>query len=413
MAKKVDLQERLNMRFLTVAYADKQETYGTNRVSADTGSIALDILNVPNSVLEELVELTDPMMELVDFLNKNRNPNNKVLGMMLTASKNVFRVESQRAQGIARLLAPDCDVDIYITSYPLIRRDIGQLQNVAFRFAILDEAQYIKNAMSVGAGAVKQIKAQTRFALTGTPMENHPGELWSIFDFLMPGYLLTYKKFKERFEAPIVQENDEDARKNLRLLVAPFILRRMKKDVLTDLPEKVETVMESEMTAEQHRLYLAHAAKLAGELDENGVTAQKRIELLAGLTRLRQLCCEPSLCLDGYAGGSGKLEQCVELVKNAVQADHEILLFSQFTTMLDILKSRLEGEGITCFVLKGDTPKEERMSLVERFNAGEADVFLISLKAGGTGLNLTGADMVIHYDPWWNTAAQNQPYRAA
>ena len=143
-------------------------------------------------------------------------------------------------------------------------------------------------------------------------------------------------------------------------------------------------------------------------VDENGVTAQKRIELLAGLTRLRQLCCEPSLCLDGYAGGSGKLEQCVELVKNAVQADHEILLFSQFTSMLDILQSRLEGEGMTCFVLKGDTPKEERMSLVERFNAGEADVFLISLKAGGTGLNLTGADMVIHYDPWWNTAAQNQ-----
>ena len=244
--------------------------------------------------------------------------------------------------------------------------------------------------------------------MTGTPIENRLSELWSIFDFLMPGYLLTYKKFKERFEAPIVQDNDEDARKNLRLLVAPFILRRMKKDVLTDLPEKVETVMESEMTAEQRRLYLAHAAKLAGELDENGVTAQKRIELLAGLTRLRQLCCEPSLCLDGYAGGSGKLEQCVELVRDAVQADHEILLFSQFTTMLDILKSRLEGEGITCFVLKGDTPKEERMSLVERFNAGEADVFLISLKAGGTGLNLTGADMVIHYDPWWNTAAQNQ-----
>ena len=130
--------------------------------------------------------------------------------------------------------------------------------------------------------------------------------------------------------------------------------------------------------------------------------------MLAGLTRLRQLCCDPALCLDGYAGGSGKLEQCMELVRNAVQAGHEILLFSQFTTMLDILKARLEGEGITTFTLKGDTPKEERMELVQRFNAGEADVFLISLKAGGTGLNLTGADVVIHYDPWWNTAAQNQ-----
>ena len=311
---------------------------------------------------------------------------------------------SQRQAVIAQADAPD----VLIVSYDQLRRDVQSYHGQKFTHVLLDEAQNIKNAASQGAKAVKAIDAEHRFAMTGTPIENRLSELWSIFDFLMPGYLLTYKKFKERFEAPIVQDNDEDARKNLRLLVAPFILRRMKKDVLTDLPEKVETVMESEMTAEQRRLYLAHAAKLAGELDENGVTAQKRIELLAGLTRLRQLCCEPSLCLDGYAGGSGKLEQCVELVRDAVQADHEILLFSQFTTMLDILKSRLEGEGITCFVLKGDTPKGERMSLVERFNAGEADVFLISLKAGGTGLNLTGADMVIHYDPWWNTAAQNQ-----
>ena len=298
--------------------------------------------------------------------------------------------------------------DVLIVSYDQLRRDVQAYHGQKFTHVLLDEAQNIKNAASQGAKAVKAIDAEHRFAMTGTPIENRLSELWSIFDFLMPGYLLTYKKFKERFEAPIVQDNDEDARKNLRLLVAPFILRRMKKDVLTDLPEKVETVMESEMTAEQRRLYLAHAAKLAGELDENSLTAQKRIELLSGLTRLRQLCCEPSLCLDGYMGGSGKLEQCVELVKNAVQADHEILLFSQFTSMLDILKARLEGEGMTCFMLKGDTPKEERMELVERFNAGEADVFLISLKAGGTGLNLTGADVVIHYDPWWNTAAQNQ-----
>ena len=138
------------------------------------------------------------------------------------------------------------------------------------------------------------------------------------------------------------------------------------------------------------------------------MTAQKRMALLAGLTQLRQLCCEPALCLDGYTGGSGKLDQCVELVKDAVQAGHHILLFSQFTAMLAILRERLEGEGVTTFTLKGDTDKTERMQLVERFNAGEADVFLISLKAGGTGLNLTGADVVIHYDPWWNTAAQNQ-----
>lgn len=298
--------------------------------------------------------------------------------------------------------------DVLIVSYDQLRRDIQSYHGEKFTHILLDEAQHIKNAASQGAKAVKAIDATYRFAMTGTPIENRLSELWSIFDFLMPGYLLSYKKFKERFEIPIVQDNDEDARKNLRLLVAPFILRRMKEDVLTDLPEKVETVMESEMTAEQRRLYLAHAAKIAGELDEGSLTAQNRIQLLAGLTRLRQFCCDPGLCLEGYAGGSGKLEQCVELVKDAVQADHEILLFSQFTSMLDILKARLEGEGVACFMLKGDTPKEERMELVERFNAGEADVFLISLKAGGTGLNLTGADVVIHYDPWWNTAAQNQ-----
>ena len=311
---------------------------------------------------------------------------------------------AQRKAIVEQAEAPD----VLIVSYDQLRRDIQSYHGQTFTHILLDEAQHIKNAASQGAKAVKAIDATYRFAMTGTPIENRLSELWSIFDFLMPGYLLSYKKFKERFEMPIVQEGDEEARKNLRLLVAPFILRRMKKDVLTDLPEKVETVMESEMTAEQRRLYLAHAAKLAGELDEGSLTAQSRIQLLAGLTRLRQLCCDPALCLDGYMGGSGKLEQCVELVKDAVQADHEILLFSQFTSMLDILKVRLEGEGMTCFILKGDTPKEERMELVERFNAGEADVFLISLKAGGTGLNLTGADMVIHYDPWWNTAAQNQ-----
>ena len=308
----------------------------------------------------------------------------------------------QRRAAITRADAPD----VLIASYDQLRRDTQAYHGQHFTHMLLDEAQNIKNAASQGAKAVKTIDAEHRFAMTGTPIENRLSELWSIFDFLMPGYLLSYKKFRERFEAPIVQDDDEQTRDNLRLLVSPFILRRMKRDVLTDLPEKVETVLENEMTPEQLRMYKAHAARLAGELDAG--EAKTRIEILAGLTRLRQICCDPALCLEGYAGGSGKLEQCVELVRNAVQADHEILLFSQFTTMLDTLRARLEGEGITTFVLKGDTPKEERMELVQRFNAGEADVFLISLKAGGTGLNLTGADVVIHYDPWWNTAAQNQ-----
>ena len=309
----------------------------------------------------------------------------------------------RRAQ-IAREDAPE----LLITSYDQLRRDAQAYHGVVFTHVLLDEAQSIKNAASQGARAAKTLVARSRFALTGTPIENRLSELWSIFDFLMPGYLPPYKRFRERFEAPIVQEGDAQAQENLRRLVAPFILRRMKADVLSDLPEKVETAVGSELTAEQRRLYAAHAAKLAGELDAPGDGPQRRMQILAGLTRLRQLCCDPRLCLEGYAGGSGKLEQCAALCAQAVQAGHRVLLFSQFTSMLDLLKARLEAEGLSLFLLTGDTDKAERMRLVERFNAGGADVFLISLKAGGTGLNLTGADVVIHYDPWWNTAAQNQ-----
>ena len=298
--------------------------------------------------------------------------------------------------------------ELIITSYDQLRRDVMMYKDIAFTHVFLDEAQNIKNAASQAAKAVKTLKAEHRFAMTGTPIENRLSELWSIFDFLMPGYLLAYKKFKERFETPIVKENDEKALESLRMMTAPFILRRMKADVLDDLPEKTEKIMTSEMTAEQKKLYHAHAAQLI-EQSEGGFAEQTdRFRLLAGLTRLRQLCCDPRLCLEGYAGGSGKLLQCIDLVQEMIAGGHRILLFSQFTSMLDILRSELEKQGVTTFSLTGETDKEERMELVRRFNAGDAQVFLISLKAGGTGLNLTGADVVIHYDPWWNTSAQNQ-----
>ena len=298
--------------------------------------------------------------------------------------------------------------ELIITSYDQLRRDVMMYKDVQFTHVFLDEAQNIKNAASQAAKAVKTLKAEHRFAMTGTPIENRLSELWSIFDFLMPGYLLAYKKFKERFETPIVKENDEKALESLRMMTAPFILRRMKADVLDDLPEKTEKIMTSEMTIEQKKLYHAHAAQLI-EQSEGGFADQTdRFRILAGLTRLRQLCCDPRLCLEGYAGGSGKLLQCVELVQEMISGGHRILLFSQFTSMLDILRNELEKQGVTTFSLTGDTDKEERMELVRRFNEGGAQVFLISLKAGGTGLNLTGADVVIHYDPWWNTSAQNQ-----
>ena len=311
----------------------------------------------------------------------------------------------ERTDMITRSEAPE----LLITSYDQLRRDVQAYEGIVFTHILLDEAQNIKNAASQAAKAVKTLRSEHRFAMTGTPIENRLSELWSIFDFLMPGYLGSYKTFKDRFEAPVVREADEQARETLHLMVAPFILRRMKKDVLADLPEKVETVMTSEMTPEQHKLYLAHAAQLKKESEGGLLDGQEKIKMLAGLTRLRQLCCDPRLCLENYRGGSGKLDQLMEVVQDAIAAGHRILLFSQFTSMLDLIAQALSDEGVAYYLLTGDTSKEERMSLVKQFNedAG-ADVFLISLKAGGTGLNLTGADVVIHYDPWWNVAAQNQ-----
>lgn len=310
---------------------------------------------------------------------------------------------AKRSEEIAR-----ADTELLITSYDQIRRDACRYEGVAFTHVLLDEAQHIKNAASQGAKAVKSLHARHRFAMTGTPIENRLSELWSIFDFLMPGYLHAYKRFRERFEAPIVRDGDEQARANLHLMVAPFVLRRMKKDVLAELPEKVEMTLTSVMTAEQDKLYRAYASRLLEEAPGQLSAAQGRMKLLAGLTRLRQLCCDPRLCVEAYAGGSGKLTQALELVRDMVQAGHKILLFSQFTSMLALLEEALAAEGIAAFKLTGETDKRERMRMVEEFNTGGPPVFLISLKAGGTGLNLTGADVVIHYDPWWNTAAQSQ-----
>lgn len=318
------------------------------------------------------------------------------------------RVLTGTAQKRADQIRAGDPPNILIASYDQLRRDAQAYADIELTHVLLDEAQYIKNAASQGAKAAKTLRARHRFAMTGTPIENRLAELWSIFDFLMPGYLFSYKKFKERFELPIVRDGDEQAKGNLRQMVAPFILRRMKQDVLTDLPEKVETLMTSELTAEQQRLYAAYAARLMDEAEGGLADAPDRMRVLAGLTRLRQLCCDPRLCLEDYAGGSGKLDQCVDVVKSALGAGHRILLFSQFTSMLALIREALEAEGVSTFTLTGETDKQERMRMVEAFNAGGAQVFLISLKAGGTGLNLTGADVVIHYDPWWNVSAQNQ-----
>lgn len=296
------------------------------------------------------------------------------------------------------------DVDVLITSYPLIRRDVDLLKEIEFRFVILDEAQHIKNAGSVGAVAVKQLQAQTRFALTGTPMENGAGELWSIFDFILPGYLFSYTAFLRRYQ------DGQDA-DDLRRRIRPFLLRRLKKDVLSDLPDKIETTMTAQLTPEQGRVYQAAMVRLRERVDhvmnEKGL-GRGRTEVLAAITELRQICCHPSLVLDDYTGESGKLDLLLEILPGAIQAGRRVLLFSQFTSMLKILRRQLESEGYECMYLDGETPPAKRLEMTEQFNGGNGQIFLISLKAGGTGLNLTGADMVIHYDPWWNPAAEDQ-----
>ena len=304
--------------------------------------------------------------------------------------------------------------DIVITSYELLKRDIELYEesDYEFKYIIADEAQYIKNNNTKNAKAIKEIKAETRYALTGTPIENSLSELWSIFDFIMPGYLFSYKKFKELYETAIVKENDEATTNKLKKLINPFVLRRVKKEVLTELPDKTITVLNSTMTDEQQDIYMSYLIKarknVAEEIAENGIE-RSQIKILALLTRLRQICCHPSLFIDNYEGESGKLTQCIEIMKDAIQSDHKILLFSGYTSMFDILEKKLKMENISYLKLTGQTKVSERLSMVDEFNNNnDIKVFLISLKAGGTGLNLTGADMVIHYDPWWNLSAENQ-----
>ena len=296
------------------------------------------------------------------------------------------------------------DVDVLITSYPLIRQDIDLLSEIEFRFAILDEAQNIKNAGSKAALAVKQLQARTRFALTGTPLENGIGELWSIFDFVLPGYLLGYSAFLRRYQDGL---DGDDLRRRIR----PFLMRRLKQDVLPELPDKLEHTLTAQMTPEQTKVYQAALLRLRDRVDS--VVRMRgfdrgRTEVLAAITQLREICCHPSLAMEGYMGSSGKLDLLLELVPSALSSGRRLLIFSSFTSMLKIIRRRLEEIGYQVMYLDGETPAAERFELTERFNAGQGQVFLISLKAGGTGLNLTGADMVVHYDPWWNPAAEDQ-----
>jgi ABC-type multidrug transport system ATPase subunit len=301
-------------------------------------------------------------------------------------------------------------INVLITSYDMLKRDIASYDNLHFHYQIIDEAQYIKNHRTQAARSVCSIHSVTRFALTGTPIENRLSELWSIFEYLMPGFLYPYAYFRSELEQPIVENKDQIAATRLQQLVRPFIMRRLKTDVLKELPDKLEHAVYAQMTDEQNKLYTANALKLQNDLEQQSDSMFKtsKIQILAELTKLRQLCCDPSLIYQNYHGGSAKLDTCIQLIENAMAGGHKILLFSQFTSMLDVIERRLKAERILYYRLDGSTKSEQRTRLVNAFNENKIPVFLISLKAGGTGLNLTGADIVIHYDPWWNAAAQNQ-----
>ncbi|MEI3325240.1 MAG: DEAD/DEAH box helicase [Thomasclavelia sp.] len=301
------------------------------------------------------------------------------------------------------------DYDVIITSYDYLRRDFNLYKDHYFEYIILDEAQYIKNQATKNAKAVKELNGIHRFALTGTPIENSLAELWSIFDFLMPNYLFSYNYFKEHFERPIIQNEDKEIQLRLKKMVEPFILRRTKQDVLDELPDKIENNIKIAFSKEEENLYIANLSQINSKLKTAlDIEHVDKIQILSMMTRLRQLCCEPRILYKEIQEPSSKMKACLDIIKKAKENNQKVLLFSSFTTSLDLIEKELRNEDISYYVLTGATNKIKRHQLVNAFQNDNTNVFLISLKAGGTGLNLTAASIVIHYDPWWNMSAQNQ-----
>lgn len=315
----------------------------------------------------------------------------------------------ERTQRIASLKP----TEIAITSYPLIVKDFEHY-TTTFDNIIIDEAQYIKNPATKMAKIVRLLPSKQRFALTGTPMENSLMEVWSIFDFLMQGFLKTQKDFRQKTFNPVYKDNDAKVLKQFKEVISPFVLRREKEQVLTELPNKIETTVYCEMDKKQRKLYSFYLAQaqedIRAELSNDSFDTTGKIKILAIITRLRQVCTHPSMFLENYDGESAKLETLCELLKEAIHEGHRILLFSQFTSMLRIIEEKMTQLKLPTLYLHGQTKAKERLELVEDFNSEtpSSNLFLLSLKAGGTGLNLTSADIVIHFDPWWNPSVENQ-----
>ena len=381
--------------------------YGLNGILADDMGLGKTLQAL--TVLQKAKEVDGPAPTLVIC------PTTVVFNWESEIQKFAPGLSCLKLSGVERkqLFKEIPNYDVVITSYALVRRDIEKLKDINFRYVILDESQNIKNAMSQTAQAVKKLNAQHKLALSGTPIENKLEELWSVFDFLMPGFLFNVAEFNHRYVNPIMERQDKTVEKRLKLQIYPFILRRMKRDVAKDLPDKVENIAYCELTDDQKDFYLqvldSTKEELFKSIEQNGLE-KSRLSIFSALLRLRQICCHPRLYDKENVKNitsSGKFEKLKVLLEEIISEGHRILLFSQFVDMLDIIKAWLEREGIPYEYLTGKT--KDRQGAVERFNSTPSiPIFLISLKAGGTGLNLTGADYVIHYDPWWNPAVEDQ-----
>ena len=287
--------------------------------------------------------------------------------------------------------------DVLLTTYTTYKNDMDKYKNINFDYCIIDEAQNIKNPDAIITKAIKNVNAKVRFALTGTPIENNLIELWSIFDFIMPGYLYNKSKFKSIFV-----NNDKNIIE-LKKLIKPFILRRTKKEVITELPDKIEQKIIIDLEKEHKRAYKGYVNLITRKIKENN---QDSITVFSYLTKLRQLCLSPELMVKNYQGRNSKLDVLINIIKDS--SNEKILVFSQFTKVLEVIGKRLNEENILYSYLDGKTSAKDRVKLVEEFNTNNNKVFLISLKAGGTGLNLTSANIVVHFDPWWNPAVEDQ-----
>ena len=381
--------------------------YGLNGILADDMGLGKTLQAL--AVIQKAKEEDGPQPTLVIC------PTTVVFNWESEIQKFVPSLSTLKLSGMERksLFKEIPNYDIVITSYALVRRDIAKLKEFNFRYVILDESQNIKNSMSQTAQAVKKLQATHKLALSGTPIENKLEELWSVFDFLMPNFLFSMAEFNARYVNPIMERQDKTVEKRLKLQIYPFILRRMKRDVAKDLPDKVENIAYCELTDEQKDFYLtvldSTKEELFKSIEQNGLE-KSRLSIFSALLRLRQICCHPRLYDKDNVKNiiqSGKFEKLKVMLEEIVDEGHRILLFSQFVDMLDIIKDWLDKVGIKYEYLTGKT--KDRQGAVERFNTDSTvKIFLISLKAGGTGLNLTGADYVIHYDPWWNPAVEDQ-----